>query len=374
MQVFGVVLFTAIVGGLLSLALLWVILYLAYKYKVFDPIGERHVHTVDVPRLGGLAFVPAILMSFGLAVVCAPLLGAGSAFEGVDARTTWLVVAALVLMYVQGAADDLKNLDYKLKFLCQFLSAGILVYAGVRVDDFMGLLGFDALPLWASIVFSFSVVVFIINALNLIDGIDGLSSGLIAVFSCLFGGLFIVSRDVVSLCLAVGAVGVVVPFYIFNVFGSSARRTKIFMGDCGSQSLGLLMAYFALRGWSYDTMPYNPLVYGFAILLVPSFDVVRVMAGRILRGNHPFHADKTHIHHKFLALGFSHRAARSAIIAMALCFYFLTIWLDRAVGVTWMVVVDVAVWCGLQSLLNFWLRQKGSTYFIEARKSNRKTT
>ena len=311
------------------------ILRIAYKRKLFDLIDGRKVHTVQVPRLGGVAFTPSIIMSISLLSVIASMFGI-SPFFVVDGRTVAYCLFATLLIYSEGIADDLLGLSYQVKFFFQFICAIALVLSRTYFTSLYGLLGIYEIPPAVGYFLAVIFIVGIINAINLIDGIDGLASGLSMIALTFFGVFATLYGYAAFSIIAFATLGVVVPFFYYNVFGRAETEHKIFMGDCGSQTIGLILGMLSVR----------------FCLLVPCFDVIRVMVGRMRRGKSPFHPDKTHIHHKFLALGFTHRRTMVTILLIAMGYVILTLSLSRILNINIVVLIDIIVWTAMHLYLN----------------------
>ena len=194
----------------------------------------------------------------------------------------------------------------------------------------------------------------ITNAINLIDGIDGLASGLSSVALLVFGLLFIEKGLWMYSMLAFSTLGVLVPFFYYNVFGNAERARKIFMGDTGSLTLGYILSFLAIK-YSQN----NPEVISntkgtfliaFSTLIIPAFDVIRVVMVRLRNGKSPFEPDKNHIHHKFLAMGFTPRKAMIIIILISCAFSVVNILLIPWVNNTVILIGDIVAWIAL----NLW--------------------
>ena len=332
------------------------ILRIAYKRKLFDLIDGRKVHTVQVPRLGGVAFTPSIIMSISLLSVIASMFGI-SPFFVVDGRTVAYCLFATLLIYSEGMADDLLGLRYQVKFLFQFICAIVLVLSRTYFTSLHGLLGIYEIPPAIGYPLAVVFIVGIINAMNLIDGIDGLASGL-SMIALTFFGIFATCYGYAAFSItAFATLGVVVPFFYYNVFGRAETEHKIFMGDCGSQTIGLILGMLSVRfcmlGHAQEVLHLpNTLIVVFSLLLVPCFDVIRVMVGRMRHGKSPFHPDKTHIHHKFLALGFTHRRTMVTILLIAMGYVILTLSLSRILNINIVVLIDILVWTAMHLYLN----------------------
>ena len=165
----------------------------------------------------------------------------------------------LLILSMVGVIDDLIRIDYRRKFVAQIVASLFLPLSGLWINDLYGLLGITTLSPWIGMPLTVFVAVFIINAVNLIDGIDGLCSGLVGMGALVFGFLFIYNGAWLHAVFAFITAGVLCPFFYYNVFGKSKGRQRIFMGDTGSLTLGLSMAFLAI---SYAMN--NPLIKPFS--------------------------------------------------------------------------------------------------------------
>lgn len=333
------------------------ILIISLRKRLFDVPDERKVHKRPIPRLGGVTFFPVILFSLCVFTAVRLMTGHGPA----DTSTTNLVceflflTGGLTLLYIVGIADDLIGVRYRKKFLVQIISAAMFPLSGLYINNFYGLFGIYLIPAEVGIPLTMLLVVFITNAINLIDGIDGLASGLSMVALLVFGVLFVHFRMWSYAMLAFVTVGVIIPFFSYNVFGSADLGRKIFMGDTGSLTLGYILSFFVIKYCMYEpdmllTMKTSPVLVSFSVLMVPCLDVIRVVLRRARNKRALFMPDKTHIHHKFLAMGFSPRRALITIQLMSACFCAFTIVAILYMNNTLVFVIDVVVW----TLLNLW--------------------
>lgn len=327
------------------------IILISYKKNLFDAVDERKVHTGVVPRLGGVAFTPSLVMSMTLVFGIHVLLNGKSGFTMEQAAQLSLSLCALMLLYIEGISDDLIGVGYKAKFACQLAAAAMIVISGIWINNFNGFLGVHELAWYVGMPFTIVLLVFIINAINLIDGIDGLASGLSIVALFFLGALLYSKGDVIPSIIAFAMLGTLLPFFAFNVFGKVENKRKIFMGDCGSQTVGLVLGMLAVR-YSMNNETFvsdlpNILVLAFSAIMIPSLDVIRVMIGRIRRGYNPFLPDKTHIHHKFLALGMSHRTAMVTILMLDAFFMLLNLGLVNIMDINLILLMDIVLWIGM---------------------------
>jgi len=326
------------------------ILAISYKQKIFDQPDQRRIHKTPTPRLGGLAFAPAITCSTILGIVLYTYLSPGQApLSGyaMPLAKYIILIVPMILLWMVGVTDDIVGVRWSMKFAIQTLAAMMVIYAGLRIDNLHGLLGIHRLPFGASVALTALFIVAVINALNLIDGIDGLASGLCIVTAALYGARMLAAGEYLFSFMAFATMGVLIPFFYTNVWGYSLRRRKLFMGDTGSLTVGLVMGIFAtvlMTGEGKADPDVRDFTLAFSPLLVPLFDVVHVSLFRVVRGVSPFLPDKTHIHHRMLAKGFSRRATVALVIALAVAFAAINRLLAPHLNLTLVLAVDAVVW------------------------------
>ena len=331
------------------------ILLISFRKKLFDMPDERKVHKRAIPRLGGVSFFPTILLSCCAVLVIRTLTGyeISTLLASYILPEFLVLICGMVLLYLTGIADDLVGVRYRQKFIVQILCASLFPAVGLWINDLYGLFGIDFISPYIGIPLTILTIVFITNAINLIDGIDGLASGLSSVALLVFGFLFIEKGLWIYSMLAFSTFGVLVPFFYYNVFGSAEHARKIFMGDTGSLTLGYILSFLAIKySQSTESIPVTQgaFVIAFSTLIVPAFDVVRVVIVRIYNGKSPFEPDKNHIHHQFLAMGFTVRQAMLLILLVSCVFSGINILLMPYVDNTLMLIGDIVVWIGL----NLW--------------------
>lgn len=329
------------------------IVRVANKINLFDVQDGRKVHKGNVPRLGGIAFLPAIL--FTLLTVVAVM----TRFLPQDIHVTYapiteimMAAAGCIVLYLVGIMDDVIGVSYRSKFMLQIMAAALICCSGLYISDLHGVLGIHSLHPLLGIPLTLVIIVFIINSINLIDGIDGLASGL-----CIFGGIgyavmFVYLNMDMNLVLTVSMLGVLLMFYLYNVFGKPGV-TKIFMGDTGSLTMGFILAYFAIKlCCSEEFLPKDRFegtqlfVYAISVIIIPVLDVFRVFFARLADGKSPFYPDKRHIHHKFLALGMSMRQARWTIFGISFAFVAVNILLSFVLelNINLVIIADLLLW------------------------------
>ena len=334
------------------------ILVISLRKRLFDIPDFRKIHQHPISRLGGVTFFPVIML-----VMCAiTLIGlhikgfSDQFFSNHIVDEMLCLTAGLVLLYIIGVCDDLIGVRYGRKLLVQVFAASFLPFAGLYVVDFYGLFGVDVVSPFIGIPLTVLLTVFVTNAINLIDGIDGLASGLCMIALLIFGTAFALNGVWMYSLLAFVCLGVLIPFFLYNVFGNAEHGSKIFMGDTGSLTLGFILSLFSVKyilllSTDSSAVSGTPIVWVFSLLLVPCLDVCRVVLNRLQRKANPFKPDKTHIHHKFLMMGFSPRRSLVLIQLISLFFIGFTVFL-LYVGVLGYVVllIDILVW----TLMHMW--------------------
>lgn len=296
------------------LAAVWVfpkILHIALQKNIVDNPDARKLQRVPVPVLGGVAVIFGITVALS---VCRLLF---------DCSDLFTIVLAMFMMLYVGTIDDIMELSPNIRFVIEIGVTLMLMFTcGYSIDHLHGLWGLQDIPLVVSIPLTIVTVVGLINAINLIDGVDGYSSGYCIMACLIFGVFYIIVGDIPMVMLASVCIGALLPFFFHNVFG---KRSKMFIGDGGTLVMGIVMSIFVLNMLKAETycdvyvswgMGLVPLAL--SILAVPVFDTVRVMTTRIMRGVSPFHPDKTHLHHLFIDMGFSHIGTTFCILLLNL--------------------------------------------------------
>ena len=337
------------------------ILLISFRKRLFDQPDERKIHQGVVPRLGGIAFKPVVFFSIALMFGLCQLFGYGDMFDGVSAESRPLAFSfcCVMLLYLVGMADDLIGIRYKAKFAIQIMCGVMMIAGGMWINDLHGLLGIHEVAAWFGYPLTILVIVFIINSINLIDGIDGLASGLCGVATLFYGMVFFLLQEYIYAVLSFATLGVLVPFFYYNVFGDANKQKKIFMGDTGSLTTGMILCVLSLKLLQCSTTDIpdgfpNLLVLAYSPLFIPCLDVVRVYLHRVRNGKNPFLPDKNHIHHKLLAVGMRQRAAMVTIISFSLLFTLCNLWLSMYMEITLLLAADAAIWTSA----NIWLTHK----------------
>ncbi len=265
----------------------------AGRWSFMDLPGGRKVHANPIPRIGGIAFGSAALLSIFFWVPQDPAVGP-------------VLLSALVILAF-GIWDDRANLNYKVKLVGQLVAVFAVVIVGdIRLEQVPFLYDENA-PLWLALPLTVVFLVGAANAVNLSDGLDGLAGGLAFLSFAGIAYLAYLSHDTTVLVLAAGFLGGLLGFLRYNTYPA-----RIFMGDAGSQLLGFSMGVLVLLLSDPSRNPF-PVTIGLLVLGLPFLDTIAVMGQRLAKGRSPFIGDRNHVHHKLLALGLSHYEAVIAI-------------------------------------------------------------
>lgn len=306
--------------------------------------NKRTSHTGSVPNVGGVN----IFISFFLTITLFSI-------QVVDQLQFFTVGIFFIL--IVGFVDDLIDIKAFWKLVGEIVAGFFLiVISDIRLSNLHGFFGIYELPLWVSYCLSFFVFIVIVNALNLIDGIDGLASGL-GILYCLFFGTYFYFTGNNNLSLsAYSLVGSLIVFFIYNVFG---KKNKIFMGDCGSLFIGYMITLFVFEFCELNAYHDVPAKYymsaapavAICVLIVPLFDTMRVMITRMKKGVSPFRPDKNHIHHLLLKIGLKHKQVTFVLLSVNMLFIILgligrnwPIWLLTLVAFILITIMIYIVW------------------------------
>jgi UDP-N-acetylmuramyl pentapeptide phosphotransferase/UDP-N-acetylglucosamine-1-phosphate transferase len=335
-------------GLLVSLVIIPPIVRVSVAKNLGSLPNGRTSHKGSIPPLGGVAIFASVVLG-----IC--LFTDSTGFDELR-----YILGGILLVFLIGLKDDLVSLRWKKKLIIEILAASIVVLLGdVRIQTFHGLFGIWEISYVFSICFSIFVIVAIMNCFNLIDGIDGLASGLGIAISAIFG-FWLYSLGFLNFAvLAFVLTGGLMSFYVYNVFG---KKNKIFMGDTGSLLLGFILAVLAIKVMCCE-VPQADILYlkslptvVMGLMIIPILDTLRVFFNRIGHGKSPFTADRTHLHHIFLNLGNSHFKASSIIILINLslfCIAILMSGMDATVSavllfVTALVIIEIPCYLAKQ--------------------------
>lgn len=268
------------------------------KHLFDDPSEDRKIHTRKVPLMGGMMIFAGTLFSFLLWL------------PGNEMGVIKFLVPSMLIMFFVGMKDDIIGTAPVKKLAAHLFVAFIMVLmADVKLTSLHGLFGIREIPEWAGIMLSVFTYIVIINAFNLIDGVDGLAAGVGLIASTIFGLWFYYAGDWTYAVLSFSLAGSLLAFLRFNF-----NPAKIFMGDSGSLTIGFLFAVLAIEmvEWEAQNLPktineISKPILAMCILVYPLIDTIRVFTLRAIKGVSPFTADRNHIHHRLMDLGMSHK-------------------------------------------------------------------
>lgn len=302
MEFLILVFFTAFFLVLLSTPAL---IKVAILKRLFDEPGdERKLHKRMIPTIGGIIIFAGTLFSFAIWFP-----ESADLVKGV--RDLKYLTATLLILFFVGVKDDIIGTAPIKKLVAHVIVGLILVQmADIRLSSLHGIFGIYEIPLWASVFLSLFTYIVVVNAFNLIDGIDGLAAGVGFICCTVFGTWFAMASEPVMATLSFAMAGSLLAFLIFNF-----SPAKLFMGDSGSLTIGLTICVLAIKMVEFDGAKLNGTylenisrpVLAMAILVYPLVDTLRIFVYRSVRGLSPFSADRNHLHHLLIDSGFTHR-------------------------------------------------------------------
>lgn len=309
-----------------------VIITVAERKKLYDLPNERKIHQNPIPSLGGLG----IFAGFVMACLIAIQFHTSPEFQ-------YFLAASFVIFFL-GLKDDILVISPIKKFIGQVLAAFLIIYKGnVQIRSMHGFMGIHELPESFSLLLTYFTVIVIINSFNLIDGIDGLAGSLGLMASTVFGFYFLQINMPAYSILAFALAGSLAAFLIFNF-----HPAKIFMGDTGSLMIGLINSILVVKFIEVAnavSVPYpiaaSPAI-GFAILMIPLLDTLRVFAIRIVSRRSPFSPDRNHVHHLLLDKGLSHRTITLTLVTINMLAIVVSYAL-RDTGCTWIILAILLI-------------------------------
>lgn len=316
------------------------IIKIAQQKKLYDIPDERKLHTRPISSLGGVGIFGGFFL--------ASLLSISVRF---NPEFQYFFAAATVIFFL-GIKDDILIISAFKKLAGQIVAAAIIIHlGGIRIDSMHGFLGITTLPETVSLALSYISIIVIINAYNLIDGVDGLAASLGLLTMTVFGSYFYLVDLPAYSVMSFSMAGSLLAFLIFNY-----NPAKIFMGDSGSLLLGLVNAILVIK---FITVADNPAVLypiesavavGFAILMVPMVDTLRVFSIRIAQGRSPFSPDRNHVHHLLLDRGMNHKFVALCCLLANIGFIVLA-YFTRSLGPTYVLLSTAGMAFSLMALL-----------------------
>lgn len=328
----------------------------AKRHNIVDNPNYRKLQKQPVPVFGGIVVLLGILIPTVIAIQYYAIVN------------VWYLIGAIIFLWGMGVVDDIRGLSPSLRVIIEMVLVCILIFHpfthtnGPLIDNLHGLFDLYQISDFLAVPLTLVSAVGLINAINLIDGVDGYSSGYGIVSLTIFSALYY-SLGNIGMCVFNSiAAAALIPFYLHNVFG---RKSKMFLGDGGSLIVGFIVAFnvITLLASQSDTAQMDNEGVGIVPLLlaitsIPVFDTLRVMVARIITGRSPFSPDNGHLHHAFIALGFSHFATSSLIILMNLLIV-VSLYLSYLMGASitmqfaWVTILGFSATCGVYYLFRY---------------------
>jgi UDP-N-acetylmuramyl pentapeptide phosphotransferase/UDP-N-acetylglucosamine-1-phosphate transferase len=296
--------------------------------RLFDAPGDtRKLHTRMIPTIGGIMIFAGTVFSFSLWYPneemkdCMVLMKSMSDYK--------FILSTLLVMFFVGVKDDIIGTAPVKKLVAHVLVGMVLVLmADIRIVSMHGIFGMEVLPYWASVFLSLFTYIVVVNAFNLIDGVDGLAGGVGFIASSAFGAWFALAGDYAMAALAIALSGSLLAFLFFNF-----SPAKIFMGDSGSLTIGLTIAILAIKLIGYDVsaiknefvLEISRPIFAMSVLVYPLIDTLRIFIYRAIQGVSPFSADRNHLHHRLIDIGCSHKQTVIIIYVVNLLIIALTL-------------------------------------------------
>lgn len=327
-------------------------------HELYDQPNARKVHKQAIPRLGGTLFLP----SMAVGVTTTLLIIYKDVHQGMEVYISSIMIAVgALLIYLIGILDDLKGMKAIIKFFIQSIAALLFPLCNLMISNLHGLFGIYEIPLWISYLLTVFIILLIVNAINLIDGIDGLASSLTFLILVAFTYLYYELKSTLFSLICISLAGALLAFFLFNFYGK-AEKLKIFMGDSGSLFLGYVIAYLAIKYQMIHEQKLLPnqdesILFSFSLVFIPCIDVIRVAIQRILKKKPIFDADKTHIHHRIMDIGFGMHTTLAIILCLFSCLCLINWGLFTAgIPITYIFIADILIYSLFIGCIG-WLRK-----------------
>jgi UDP-GlcNAc:undecaprenyl-phosphate GlcNAc-1-phosphate transferase len=334
-------LLTGIMSFIIAFLLIPFFKKIAILIGLVDKPNYRKIHVKPVPLVGGIAIVISSMLALFL---CNILI--------TDSVETLLTLIMGMVLMITGSIDDKMDIKPFYRLLIQFGCSYTIALIGIRLTSLYGVFGIHEISIFWQYFLTITIITGVVNAFNLMDGIDGLAGGLAIVGLSIFSILSYMLSDFVNLMLFVSLIGSTLTFLKFNL-----SKNKVFLGDGGSLFLGFVLVVSGINiiEKSNNIVPFNQsliLVAVIGVFLFPVLDSLRVYVSRIMKGLSPFKADKSHIHHLFLLLNINHRQTTSLIIFMALLLLILFVVLINFMSLTLVLIFGSLTFFIFTTVLN----------------------
>lgn len=335
------------------------IMLTSLEKKLIDSVNNRKVHKSVASRLGGIAFFPAIFLSVYFSIIILTL--AKNSHLNINIPLSiGLELCAICILYIIGIADDVRGIRYLKKFIFQIVAAILIILSGTYIKTLNGVFGVYEITSLVGIPLTIFLIVFITNAINLIDGIDGLSSLLSILALSVYGVVLFWAGTRINTLLAFATLGALISFCYFNVFGIRKRsNSKIFMGDTGTLVIGAILAILAIKIWNFSLIQATDhFLVSYTMLIIPAFDVIRVILHRMKNHKPLFLPDRCHFHHKLLDIGFTQHQALIFIVGVSMLFFIVNTFIIRHLDINIVIITDIIIWVVIHYIIKKLSRTK----------------
>lgn len=350
----------AILSGFVSYKSYPKIIEISKVKSLMDKPNHRSVHKTATPNLGGIGIFLSLVVALTLL---------GSVFHY---NHLLCFIGALVILFFTGLKDDLIEIKPVSKLLGQIIAAlAVIFITDLRITSFYGFLGIEQISYFASVIFTVFVFIAVINAFNLIDGVDGLAAGIGITTSAILAVYFFLNYNDSMFFVSLSLTGALISFLFFNF----SKNRKIFMGDTGSLIVGFTLAYQAISFIKVSHLPEsniamaNAPILALAIFIFPIIDTLRVFIIRLRKGQSPFTADKNHLHHLLINLGLAHWQI-ALIASVFTIFTTIIVAKTSSIGIHTAFFMLVVLSTGFVSIISFSVKLKSIKsnpyYFLKA--------
>lgn len=349
-----------ILAGVLATYIIPRILVVSVKKDLVVPSETRAKGRLRVPRLGGVSLFPILIISVGATIVFLLMSGEQGLLSTEDKNTFvqyMFTLAGLTTMYLLGVMDDLLGVSLTSRLLIELLAAILIPLSGLWFHDLHGILGINELPPVVGIPLTVFTVLYITNAIPMLDDVDGLASGLAIIAFTVLGFISFLGGFLLLLVVCAAMVGMLVPFFFRNVVTSRIGWRNIYLGDTGSLTIGYVLSFVVITLSSLDggPLPEGIIMVCFGALIIPMFDVLRLTITRMINHRNIFKRDNNHIHHRLMQGGMGPLSVLFVILLLTLIFVGLNgvgVWLGWNLSV--LLVTDISIWLVSQVVISYY--------------------
>lgn len=335
------------------------ILVVSVKKDLVIPSETKSKGRLRVPRLGGVSLFPILVISVGTtAVILLTFFGQSFLERENDMSFVQYMfgLAGLTTMYLLGVMDDLLGVSVTSKLLIEFLAALLIPMSGLWLDDLHGLLGIFELPAWIGKPVTVLTVLYISNAIPMLDDVDGLASGLAMIAFTVLGGVAYQAGEPLLMIVCVAMTGMLMPFFYRNVMVRRIGWRNIYLGDTGGLSIGYVLSFvvIVLSRLGGTRLPEGAIMACFGTLIIPMFDVLRVAITRTVNHRNVLLRDNNHIHHRLIQAGMRPMSVLVIILlitAFFVVFNVVGVWSEWNMSL--LLVGDVIVWLIVQVVISY---------------------